>query len=228
MLRCASVAGREADDSQPPGDETMLIAERLLLIACDPASGEALWARDQPHPDVITAGAIAAELVTQGRLTLKDGLFIADRQIPTGHPLLKSALQSLDDEHLDGLSLLRALANRLHPLRNRILEGLFRRDILHRVAKRDFLLRQKVRYPVRSMQARNEAVEALHTATHGNQDLNGLALLFLTEAAGLLEITLKAQEHEQAQKRILVLNDVTSHSSETLRGLAYIRAALLS
>jgi hypothetical protein len=39
---------------------------------------------------------------------------------------------------------------------------------------------------------------------------------------------LKAKEHEEAQKRILVLNDVTSHSSETLRGLAYIRAALLS
>ena len=58
--------------------------------------------------------------------------------------------------------------------------------------------------------------------------MNGLALLFLTEAAGLLTVTLKAREHEEAEKRILVLNDVTSHSSEALRGLAYIRAALLS
>ena len=174
----------------------MLIAERLLLIACDPASGEALWPRDEPHPEVITAGAIASELVTQGRLTLKDGLFVADRQFPTGHPLLKSTLQSLDDERLDGVSLLRAIANRMSPLRSRLLEGLFRRDILHRIAKRDFLLRQKVRYPVRSMQARNEAVDALHTAANGNHDLSGLALLFLTEAAGLLTVTLKAREHE--------------------------------
>jgi len=159
---------------------------------------------------------------------LKNGLFVADLHTPTGHPLLKSALQSLHQERLDGLGLLRAIASRLSPLRSRILEGLFRRDILHRVAKRDFLLRQKVRYPVRSMQARNEAVDALHTAANDSEDLNGLALLFLTEAAGLLTVTLKAREHEEAEKRILVLNDVTSHSSEVLRGLAYIRAALLS
>jgi Golgi phosphoprotein 3 (GPP34) len=206
----------------------MLIAERLLLIACDPATGEALWPREQPHPDIVTAGAVAAELVTHDRLALKNGLFVADLQIPTGHPLLKSALQSVQGERLDGLALLRAIANRMSPLRSRILEGLFRRDILHRVAKRDFLLRQKVRYPVRSMQARNEAIDALRTTAHTQNDMNGLALLFLTEAAGLLSIMLKAKEHEQAQKRILVLNDVTSHSSETLLGLAYIRAALLS
>lgn len=206
----------------------MLIAERLLLIACDPDSGEALWPREQPHPDIVTAGAIAAELITHDRLALKNGLFVADLQIPTGHPLLKSALQSLNEERLDGLALLRAIANRMSPLRSRILDGLFRRDILHRVAKRDFLLRQKVRYPVRSMQARNEAIDALRTAATGNQDANGLALAFLTEAAGLLSVVLKAKEHEEAEKRILVLNDVTSRSSETLRSLAYIRAALLS
>jgi len=206
----------------------MLIAERLLLIACDPLSGEALWPREHPHADLVVAGAVAAELVTHGRLGLKNGLFVADLHIPTGHPLLKSALQSLHEERLDGRALLRAIANRMSPLRSRILDGLFRRDILHRVAKRDFLLRQKVRYPVRSMQARNEAVDALHTAANDSEDLNGLALLFLTEAAGLLAVTLKAKEHEQAEKRILVLNDVTSRSSETLRGLAYIRAALLS
>ena len=206
----------------------MLIAERLLLIACDPTSGEPLWAREQPHPDIVTAGAVAAELVTHGRLALKNGLFVADHQIPTGHPLLKSALQSLHEERLDGLALLRTIAGRMSPLRSRILEGLFRRDILHRVAKRDFLLRQKVRYPIRSMQARNEAIDALRSAAQNPGDLNGLALLFLTEAAGLLSVMLKAKEHEQAQQGILVLNNVTSHSSETLRGLSYIRAALLS
>jgi hypothetical protein len=206
----------------------MLIAERLLLIACEPESGEALWPRKQPHPDLITAGAIAAELVTQGRLTLKDGLFVADLQIPTGHPLLKASLQSLHADRLDGIGLLRAIANRMSPLRNRILDGLFRRDILHRVAKRDFLLRQKIRYPVRSMQAHNEAIEALHMAAHSDHDMNGLALLFLTELAGLLNVMLKAHDHDAAKQRILVLNDVTSHSSEALLGLAYIRSALLS
>lgn len=206
----------------------MLIAERLLLIACDPASGEPLWPREHPNPELITAGAIASELITQRRLALKGGLFSADRQVPLVHPLLKATLQSLHNDQLDGIGLLRAIANRMGPLRNRILDGLFRRDILHRVAKRNFLLQQKVRYPVRSMQARNEAIEALQAAPLSERDVNGLALLFLTEAAGLLSVSLKAKDHEAASRRILVLNNVTSNSSETLRGLAYIRSALLS
>jgi hypothetical protein len=205
----------------------MLIAERLLLLACEPVSGEPLWPRGQPHPDLITAGAVASELITQRRLALKDGLFTADRQIPVVHPLLKTALQSLHDERFDGINLLRTIAHRMNPLRARILDGLVRRDILHRVVKRNFL-RKKLSYPVRSMQARNEAIEALQVAPLNQSDVNGLALLFLTEAAGLLTVSLKAEHHEAATRRILVLNNVTSHSSETLRGLAYIRSALLS
>jgi Golgi phosphoprotein 3 (GPP34) len=206
----------------------MLIAERLLLIACDPVSGEPLWPREQPNPELITAGAVASELITQRRLALRDGLFAADRQIPVVHPLLKTALQSLHDERFDGIGLLRTISSRMSPLRNRILDGLFRRDMLHRVVKRNFLLRKKVSYPVRSMQARNEAIEALQVAPLNPSDVNGLALLFLTEAAGLLTVSLKAQDHEAASRRILVLNNVTSNSSETMRGLANIRSALLS
>lgn len=206
----------------------MLIAERLLLIACEPESGEGLWPRAQPSPELFIAGAIASELITQRRLALNEGLFTADLQVPLVHPLLKSALQSLHHEKFDGIGLLRAISSRMGPLRSRILDGLFRRDILHRMAKRDFLLRKKVRYPVRSMQARNEAVEALRAATNNQRDVDGLALLFLADVAGLLSITLRGQDHEDAARRILVLNNVTSRSSETLRGLAYIRAALLS
>jgi hypothetical protein len=206
----------------------MLIAEQLLLIACEPVSGEPLWPREQPSPDIITAGAVAAELVTQRRLSLKDGLFTADRQIPLMHPLLKSALQSLPDDRFDAKGLLRTLASRMSPIRNRILDGLFRRDILHRVTQRKFVVLKKMLYPIRSMQARNEAIEAMHVAPANPSDVNGLALLFLVEAAGLLTVSMKAQDHENAHKRILVLNNVTSKSSETMRGLANIRAALIS
>ena len=206
----------------------MLIAERLLLIACEPESGEVRWPREQPHPELIIAGAVASELITQRRLALNNGLFSADLQIPVVHPLLKAALHSLHNDRYEGLALLRAIANRMGPLRSRILDSLFRRDILHRVAKRDFLLRKKVRYPVRSMQARNEAVEALRAASFNQRDVEGLALLFLTQAAGLLSVTLQGKDHEDANRRILVLNNVTSNSSETLRGLACIRSALSS
>jgi hypothetical protein len=204
----------------------MLIAERLLLIARDPVTGDALWPREQPSPDLIVAGAIAAELVTQGRLPLHGGLFRADKQIPTGHPLLKEALQDLRDESFEPAELLRVVANRMSPLMKRLLDGLFRRDILHRTVERDWLLRKKERYPVRSMQARNEAVEALATAAH-NSELSGLALLFLADVSGLLGISMRAQDQDAARQRVMTLNNVTSHSDQQLRGLANIRSALL-
>jgi hypothetical protein len=204
----------------------MLIAERLLLIARDPVTGDALWPREQPSPDLIAAGAIAAELVTQGHLPLHDGLFSADTLIPTGHPLLKEALQDLRSERFDAGQLLRLIANRMDPLAKRLLDGLFRRDILHRAVERDWLLRKKIRYPVRSMQARNEAVERLATAANAN-DLSGLALLFLAEVSGLLSISMRSQDLELAKRRVQTLNNVTSHSDQQLRGLANIRSALL-
>lgn len=204
----------------------MLIAERLLLIARDPVTGDALWPREQPSPDLIAAGAIAAELVTQGRLPLRDGLFSADTLIPTGHPLLKEALQDLRSERLDAGQLLRLIANRMDPLAKRLLDGLFRRDILHRAVERDWLLRKKIRYPVRSMQARNEAVEGLATAANAD-DLSGLALLFLAEVSGLLSISMRSHDLELAKRRVQTLNNVTSHSDQQLRGLANIRSALL-
>lgn len=205
----------------------MLIAERLLLIAREPLTGDALWPREQPSPSLITAGGIAAELITQGRLPLRNNVFRPDTQIPTSHPLLNTALNSLGNHTFDGASLLRAIANRMDPIATRILDGLYRRDILHRVSQRDWLLRKKLRYPVRSMQARNEAIDALRSAAH-NTDLNGLAFLFLAEVSGLLSACLRAQDHDAAEQRILTLNHVTSNSSEALRGLAHIRSALLS
>jgi hypothetical protein len=204
----------------------MLIAERLLLIARDPVTGDALWPREQPSPDLLAAAAIAAELVTQGHLPLHEGLFSVDTLIPTGHPLLKEALQDVRSERLDAGHLLRVIANRMDPLAKRLLDGLFRRDILHRAVERDWLLRKKIRYPVRSMQARNEAVEALSTAAQGNE-LSGLALLFLADLSGLLSISMRAADLERAKQRVYVLNNVTSHSDQQLRGLANIRSALL-
>ncbi len=204
----------------------MLIAERLLLIAREPATGDALWPREQPSPDLLVAGAIAAELVTQGHLPLHGGLFHADTLIPTGHPLLKEALQDLRSEKLDAGHVLRVIANRMDPLAKRLLDGLFRRDILHRTVERDWMLRKKVRYPVRSMQARNEAVDALATAAQGN-DLSGLALLFLADVSGLLSVSMRAADLERAKQRVHVLNNVTSHSDQQLRGMANIRSALL-
>lgn len=204
----------------------MLIAERLLLIARDPVTGDALWPREQPSPDLLVAGAIAAELITQGQLPLHNGLFSADTLIPIGHPLLKEALQDIRSEKLDAGHLLRLIANRMDPLAKRLLDGLFRRDILHRTVERDWLLRKKIRYPVRSMQARNEAVEALSTAAQGNE-LSGLALLSLADLSGLLSLSMRAADLDRAKQRVYVLNNVTSHSDQQLRGLANIRSALL-
>jgi hypothetical protein len=121
-------------------------------------------------------------------------------------------------------------AHRLAPLPQQVLDGLFRRDLVHRHRQRDWLLRKRTRYPLRSMQARNEALQHLRDAVHrGNDDdLHGLALLILLDQCGLLSTNLQARDHERGMRRLLALDAVGAHAPETLRVFALIRAALLA
>ena len=70
-------------------------------------------------------------------------------------------------------------------------------------------------------------MDALRNAAHNEGDLNGLALMFLAEVSGLLTVSLRAQDQEDAERRVQSLNHVTSNDSEPLRGLAQIRSALM-
>src|SRR6202171_4302881 len=135
----------------------MLIVEHFFLIACDPRAGLPTWPRRTQGAGLIAAAALALDLATVDRLHLRQPILHADAQVPLPHPLLADALHVLAAHPLPPKAALELLVRRLHPLPEHVLEGLFRRDLVHRNESRRFLLRKQVRYPLRSMQARNEA-----------------------------------------------------------------------
>jgi len=205
----------------------MLITEHFFLIACDPASGLPAWPRRHQGAPILAAAALAMDLTLQGRLHLNGGLLHADISLPMSHPLLNDGARLLAAGDLPVTSALRLLAQRLDPLPQKVLDGLFRRDLLHRIQRRDWLLRKRARYPLRSMQARNEALQSLQAAAHGG-DLHGLGLLLLADLSGLLALHLRAQDHERATQRLLSLNAVAGSAPEAQRLFAEIRTALLA
>ncbi len=205
----------------------MLIIEHFFLIACDPRAGLPTWPRRTQSAELMAAAALLLDLTAQNRLTIRQSLLHADAQVPSTHPLVAEALHALDGHPLAPDAALRLIARRLHSLPVSVLEGLFRRDIMHRTESRQWLLRKQVRYPLRSMQARNEAIQHLHDATRAEVDLHGLALLLLGDVAGMLPLHLNAREHERAMQHLLALN-VAETSDEPRATFAGIRAALLA
>ncbi len=205
----------------------MLIIEHFFLIACDPRAGLPTWPRRTQGADLMAAAALLLDLTVQSRLTIRQSLLHADAQVPSTHPLVAEAMHALDGHPLPPDAALRLIARRLHSLPVNVLEGLFRRDIMHRTESRQWLLRKQVRYPLRSMQARNEAILRLRQATRAEVDLHGLALLLLGDVTGMLPLHLDAREHERAMQHLLALN-VTEAADEPHATFAGIRAALLA
>lgn len=205
----------------------MLIVEHFFLIACDPHAGLPTWPRRTQGAGPIAAAALLLDLTAQHRLHLRQSQLQADTRMPLPHPLLSGALNALAAQPLSARSALELVARRLHPLPQHVLEGLFRRDLVHRSESRRWLLRKQVRYPLRSVQARNEAILRMRTAAHADDDLHGLALLLLADITGLLSLHLDARAHAHASQRLLALNDPDSLTDEAHVILARIRAALL-
>jgi hypothetical protein len=206
----------------------MLIAEHFLLIACDPISGVPTWPRRTQDVDQLAAAALLMDLALQHRVRIRDSLLHADARVPLTHPLLAEALHTLDTHPLPVASALNLVARRLSPLPEHVLEGLFRRDLVHRTESRRWLFRKQVRYPLRSMQARNEAIQSLRHAINTNEDLHGLELLLLADVAGLLPLHLDAREHELATQRLLALNRADAATDEMHAVFINIRTALLA
>lgn len=204
----------------------MLIAEHFFLIACDPRAGLPTWPRRTQSAAQLAAAALLLDLAAQRRIQLRNDLLHADTHLPLTHPLLSDALHAIALHPQSPQSALEVIARKLNPLVEKILDALFRRDLLHRNETRRWLLLRRVRYPLRSVQARNEAILNLRHAVQGD-DVHGLALLLLSDLSGLLPQLLEAREHEQATRRLLALNDSTAAVDEMHAILARVRTALL-
>ena len=205
----------------------MLIVEHFFLIACDPRAGLPTWPRRTQGAGLIAAAALLLDLATLHRLRFKRPILHADAQVPLPHPLLAEALHALAARPLPPQEAMELVVRRLHPLPEQVLEGLYRRDLMHRNESRRWLLRKQVRYPLRSMQARNEAILSLRQAARADDDLHGLALLMLADITGLLPLHLNAREHEHASQRLLAM-DREENPDEVRATFASIRTALLA
>jgi Golgi phosphoprotein 3 (GPP34) len=207
----------------------VLIAESFILLALDPAVGRVRVPQPDTDADALCAAGLLVELAAQRRLApAASGRLYVDARIPASHSLLTEAAQALallnTPVALEAVSQVR---QRLAPLTQRLLDGLYRRDFLHRIHDWRLWRADRLRYPLRSLQARNEAVTQLQQASHDADDVAGLGLLLLAHAAGILTQHLDGQQHERAQHLLLALNDTPADGSPRA-ALALIRSALLA
>ena len=205
----------------------MLIAERFVLLALDPHSGRLALARRDTRADPLCAAALLIELLLQQRLAVDAAQrWQADTTLPSSQVLLRDAATALAAVPAPTtVEALRCVERRLAPLTGQLLEGLYRRDFLHRQRDWRFWSADALHYPLRSLQARNDAVQFLQQACDGGSTA-GLGLLLLADLAGVMTTHLDASRHERANRLLLSLNAVDAASE--LYGLALLRAALLA
>jgi hypothetical protein len=205
----------------------MLIAEHFFLIACDPRSGMLTWPRRDQDAGELVAASLLVDLAAHERVHLHDGLLRTDSQLPSNYPLLGEAMHLLAEEKTTVAGGIDLIARKMSPLPPKILDALFRRDFMHRIEYRDWRLRRRLRYPLRSVQARNEALKSLQSAAHAD-DPHGLALLMMADVTGILAKHLNAHDHAPAVQRLLALNRVETWAPQSMRVLAAVRDALLA
>ena len=206
----------------------MLIAEQLMLLCIDPRRGDFEHSRLHADMNVLAAAAIILDLFEQRRLRYRAGHIVIESLLPTTHPQLAVAAQVLSGP-ANGLALTAAielLVVRLNPVGRLLLESLFRRDVLHRVRK-SWWPWSGLRFPLRSIQARNEAKAQLHKAATTNAtSARELGLLVLTDLAGQLAASLSGDAHEAAAQKLMHLSAHTIVDPSAHELLVDLRGAL--
>lgn len=206
----------------------MLIVEHFLLIGLDPQQGLLRLPRRGSSANSLAAAALLLDLTDQRRLRLSEAGLQVESSIPLTHPLLTDCLHALGHQTWTARRAMEHLERRLEPLSGRVLEGLCRRDLLHRVERRRGLFARRIHYPLRSMQAHNEAMALLtEAALAQHPTVHGLSLLLLCDIAGLLPTLLAADAHERGERQLLTLNAVTAHTDDATRIVAAVRQAIL-
>lgn len=207
----------------------MLIAELFVLLALDPVSGHLRLPHPDTDPDLLCSAGLLVDLLLQRRLraAAPDHLEV-DASLPSSHSLLTSAADAVAAAAKpDAASAILQVRRRHSHLTRNLLEGLYRRDLLHRVRDWRFWRADSLRYPLRSAQARNDAASCLQQACDNPDDMAGLGLLLLADVAGVMTRHLHARHHERASRILLGLNGATSDDTPRA-ALALIRNALLA
>lgn len=207
----------------------MLIAERFVLLALDPVSGSMRLPHPDTDADALCAAGLLVDLLLQQRLrALAPDYLHVDASLPSNHSLLTMAADAVAAlTRPDAAAAINQVKRRHGRLVRDLLEGLYRRDFLHRMHDWRFWRDDALRYPLRSAQARNDAAGSLQYACDNADDIAGLGLLLLADVAGVLTSHLDARQHERANRILLGLNGTVIDESPRAT-LALIRAALLA
>jgi adenylate kinase len=185
----------------------MLLAEHLALIALEPAGGLARPGCAAALSRPLISAALLTELAVQTRLGQRGGRVIVLDDLPSRHLLLTETLHAIRrvDGRLDCHQAIRYIGRQVRGLPWEVLEGLVRRDVLHACERRWRVFGER-HYRVRSLQAQNEALEALHEAAVGRRNsLEAVAMLALALGSGLVRALLTTAEHAEADARMQLL-----------------------
>ncbi len=207
--------------------DIVLITETLLLLSLDPRRGVLVMHRRGVGMQSLAAAALLADLIVLDRLRPagRDDL-VAESAMPAAHALLTEALQRLGTRSLTPAQALLRIGQGIRRLPQRVLDGLARRDLLHRIPNVRGLPALGVRYPLRSVQARQDAEQAARSAAGTPAAVRSLALLQLLDTAGLLTAFLDAGLHERAARALLGIESADAQDLGLL-ALARLRRALL-
>ena len=209
----------------------MLIAEQLMLLLLDVERGELDVRYDATDPDRLGSAALLLDLADQRNLGHRNGYIAYRPRFPSGHPLLTVAGEALAAAG-PGVPLGAALdliETRTRPVSRALLEGLHRRDLLHRLRRPAWWPWARWKYPLRSLQARNEAIATLRGGAR-RAKVREIGLLLLIDSSGRLASFLDAEAHTRATASLLVLGhrregDAPIDAAESLLGA--LRTTLL-
>lgn len=206
----------------------MLIAEHLLLLLLEPERGELVVHRDATDADHLAAAAVLLDLAEQRVIVHRAGHIASQPRFGAGHPLLATAAEALAAAG-PGLPLASALdliETRARPVARGLLDGLHRRDLLHRERHPQWWPWAAWRYPLRSSQARNETLAMLRDSARAPLRVRGLLLLI--DCAGRLPDFLDATAHARATESLLALGRRDrDDASDPEALLAALRSTLL-
>ncbi|MDE1959110.1 MAG: GPP34 family phosphoprotein [Xanthomonadaceae bacterium] len=207
--------------------DAVLITETLLLLGLDPRRGVLAVQRRGVGMQGLSAAALLADLIVLDRLRPAGrGDLVAESAVPAAHVLLTEALQRLGTRSLTPAQALLRVGQGIHRLPQRVLDGLARRDLLHRIPNVRGFPALGVRYPLRSVQARQDAEQVARSAAGAPTTVRSLALLQLLDTAGLLTTFLDAGLHERATRALLGIESADPQDPGLL-ALARLRRALL-
>ena len=206
----------------------MRIAEQLMLLCIDPVRGEIETSRNHVDIDVLAAAALLLDLAEQKRLRFNADFVAIETNLPVSHVQLMAAAQTLGGHGLGMEAALDLLVARMAPISRHLLDGLFRRDMLHRI-RASWWPGSGYRYPLRSLQARNEAImQVVAAIPPGAPTLRGLGLLLLVDLAGGLATIVDGAAHEAATAKLLKLASIDDRGNPDVRLLRCLRQTLLN